>query len=54
MHLLISHSPMGFAREVADQIYFTDRGVVVEHGPPAEFFTQCRDERTRQFLSQIL
>jgi polar amino acid transport system ATP-binding protein len=45
---------MGFAREVADQIYFTDRGVVVEHGPPTEFFTQCRDERTRRFLSQIL
>jgi len=28
--------------------------VVVEHGPPAEFFANCRDERTRQFLSQIL
>jgi polar amino acid transport system ATP-binding protein len=51
--LIVTHE-MGFAREVADQIYFTDRGVVVEHGPPAEFFTQCRDERTRQFLSQIL
>ena len=23
-------------------------------GPPAEFFINCRDERTRQFLSQIL
>jgi polar amino acid transport system ATP-binding protein len=45
---------MGFAREVADRIYFTDRGVVVEHGPPAEFFARCRDPRTRQFLSQIL
>jgi polar amino acid transport system ATP-binding protein len=51
--VIVTHE-MGFAREVADQIYFTDRGVVVEHGPPAEFFTQCRDERTRQFLSQIL
>ena len=29
-------------------------GVVVEHGPPAEFFANCRDERTRRFLSQIL
>ena len=51
--VIVTHE-MGFAREVADQIYFTDRGVVVEHGPPAEFFTNCRDERTRQFLSQIL
>jgi polar amino acid transport system ATP-binding protein len=51
--VIVTHE-MGFAREVADQIYFTDRGVVVEHGPPAEFFTNCRDERTRRFLSQIL
>jgi len=45
---------MGFAREIADEIYFTDRGIVVEHGPPAEFFAHSRDPRTRQFLSQIL
>jgi polar amino acid transport system ATP-binding protein len=51
--LIVTHE-MGFAREVADEIYFTDRGVVVEHGPPADFFTNCRDERTRRFLSQIL
>jgi len=51
--VIVTHE-MGFAREVADQIYFTDRGVLIEHGPPADFFTQCRDERTRQFLSQIL
>jgi polar amino acid transport system ATP-binding protein len=51
--VIVTHE-MGFAREVADEIYLTDRGVVVEHGPPAEFFTNCRDERTRQFLRQIL
>jgi polar amino acid transport system ATP-binding protein len=51
--MIVTHE-MGFAREVANQIYFTDRGVVVEHGPPAEFFTNSRDPRTRQFLSQIL
>ena len=34
--VIVTHE-MGFAREVADRIYFTDRGVVVEHGPPAEF-----------------
>ncbi len=49
--VIVTHE-MGFAREVADEIYFTDRGVVVEHGPPADFFTNCRDERTRRFLSQ--
>jgi polar amino acid transport system ATP-binding protein len=51
--VIVTHE-MGFAREVADEIYFTDRGVVVEHGPPADFFSNCRDERTRRFLSQIL
>ncbi|WP_439494875.1 amino acid ABC transporter ATP-binding protein [Bosea sp. (in: a-proteobacteria)] len=51
--ILVTHE-MGFAREVADQIYFTDKGVIVEHGPPAEFFTNARDPRTRQFLSQVL
>src|SRR5246500_1553234 len=51
--MIVTHE-MGFAREIADEIYFTDRGIVVEHGPPAEFFTNCRDPRTRQFLSQVL
>jgi polar amino acid transport system ATP-binding protein len=51
--VIVTHE-MGFAREVADHIYFTDRGVVVEHGPPAQFFSDARDPRTREFLSQIL
>lgn len=51
--MLVTHE-MGFARELADHIYFTDRGVIVEHGPPAEFFANPRDPRTREFLSQIL
>ncbi|HLS69519.1 MAG TPA: amino acid ABC transporter ATP-binding protein, partial [Kiloniellales bacterium] len=36
--LLVTHE-MGFAREVADHVYFTDRGVIVEHGKPAELFS---------------
>ncbi len=51
--ILVTHE-MGFAREVADHIYFTDRGVIVEHGPPATFFTEAKDPRTQEFLSQIL
>jgi polar amino acid transport system ATP-binding protein len=51
--ILVTHE-MGFAREVGDHIYFTDGGVIVEHGPPAQFFTKANDPRTRQFLSQIL
>jgi len=51
--ILVTHE-MGFAREVADHMYFTDRGVIVEQGPPAEFFSNPKHERTRAFLSQIL
>ena len=51
--ILVTHE-MGFARELADHIYFTDRGVIVEHGPPATFFTDAKDPRTKEFLSQIL
>jgi polar amino acid transport system ATP-binding protein len=51
--MIVTHE-MGFAREVADQVYFTDGGVLVEHGPPKEFFASPRDQRTRQFLDQIL
>jgi len=51
--ILVTHE-MGFAREVANHIYFTDRGVIVEHGPPDTFFDQAKDPRTQEFLSQIL
>jgi len=51
--VLVTHE-MGFAREIADHIYFTDLGVIVEHGPPKTFFAEAKDPRTREFLSQIL
>jgi polar amino acid transport system ATP-binding protein len=51
--ILVTHE-MGFAREVADHVYFTDRGVIVEHGPPTTFFEDAKDPRTKEFLSQIL
>jgi polar amino acid transport system ATP-binding protein len=51
--ILVTHE-MGFAKELADHIYFTDNGVIVEHGPPDEFFNEAKDPRTKEFLSQIL
>ena len=51
--ILVTHE-MRFARDVADHIYFTDRGVIVEHAPPEEFFANPRDPRTREFLGQVL
>lgn len=51
--VIVTHE-MGFAREIADHVYFTDRGVILEHGAPEELFSNAQDLRTREFLSQIL
>ncbi|TIS75329.1 MAG: amino acid ABC transporter ATP-binding protein, partial [Mesorhizobium sp.] len=51
--ICVTHE-MGFARRVADRVIFMDRGEIVEEAPPEQFFTSCRNERTRQFLSQVL
>ncbi|MFY7854057.1 MAG: amino acid ABC transporter ATP-binding protein [Brevundimonas sp.] len=51
--ILVTHE-MGFAREVADHVYFTDGGVIVEHGPPGDLFGNSREERTRAFLDKVL
>ena len=51
--VIVTHE-MRFAREIADCVYFTDGGVIVESGPPAELFDRPQKERMRAFLSQIL
>jgi general L-amino acid transport system ATP-binding protein len=51
--VVITHE-IGFAKEVADRILFFDAGVLVEEGPPEEFFSRPREERTKRFLDQIL
>lgn len=51
--IVVSHE-MGFAREVADRVLLMDGGLILEDGPPAEFFGNPRHERTRAFLSRVL
>ena len=51
--LCVTHE-MGFARAVADRMVFLDEGLIVEEGSPERIFTAPQQERTRQFLSQIL
>ena len=51
--LCVTHE-MGFARQVADRVIFTDQGQVVEINTPNEFFKNPQHERTKEFLSQIL
>jgi len=54
MTMIIVTHEMNFARRVADRVVFMDHGAILEVAPPAEFFTQARDERARTFLSRIL
>lgn len=51
--ILVTHE-MAFAREIADKVFFTDQGVIVEQGPPAQIFGQPKMDRTRAFLEQVL
>ena len=51
--VVVSHE-MGFAREVADRMFFFDGGVIVEEGTPDQIFHQPQQERTKLFLSQVL
>ncbi len=54
MTMLVVTHEMGFAREVADRMLFFDLGQIIERGTPTEIFTSPKEERTRQFLAQIL
>jgi ABC-type polar amino acid transport system ATPase subunit len=54
MTMIVVTHEMGFARNAANDIIFMDRGRIVEQGAPNDFFRNPREERTRQFLSQIL
>ena len=51
--VVVTHE-IQFARHVSDQVLFTDRGVILEKGPPAEVIGNPKEERTRQFLDRIL
>jgi len=51
--LVVSHE-MGFAREVADRMYFFDEGKIVEQGTPEQIFSHPQENRTQLFLEQIL
>ncbi|MGA1834490.1 amino acid ABC transporter ATP-binding protein [Rhizobium wenxiniae] len=45
---------MGFARSVAGQVIFMDRGTIVERNTPEEFFSSPQHERTKTFLQQVI
>ena len=54
MTMLVVTHEMGFARAVANRMYFFDAGTIVETGTPAQIFQNPQEDRTKLFLSQIL
>lgn len=51
--VIVTHE-MGFAKQVSDRVLFIDGGVVAEEGTPEEVFDAPKNERTKEFLSQVL
>jgi ABC-type polar amino acid transport system ATPase subunit len=54
MTMIVVTHEMGFARDVADEVVFMDRGAIVERASPDQIFSEPRMERTRVFLDRLL
>jgi polar amino acid transport system ATP-binding protein len=54
MTMLIATHEMGFARDIARRVCFLEEGRIIEDAPPAELFTNPKDDRTRRFLRRIV
>lgn len=54
MTMVVVTHEMGFAREVGTEIVFIDDGVILEQGPPGEFFSNPKNQRLKNFLSKVL
>jgi polar amino acid transport system ATP-binding protein len=53
MTMVVVTHEMGFARSVADEIIFLEKGRILESGPPGKLFYQPEYERTRKFLFKL-
>ena len=53
MTMILNTHEMGFARQVADTVYFLDGGGIVEQGSPDAVLGNPSHARTRQFLSRL-
>ncbi len=50
---VVTHE-MGFAREVADRVFFIDEGIIMEEGSPEELFSNPKSHRLKDFLSKVI
>jgi len=54
MTMIVVTHELGFAREVAHDVVFMDRGEIIEQGPPAQVLLSPQQARTREFISAVL
>ena len=54
MTMIVVTHEMAFAREAATNVIFMENGVIVEQGEPQAFFSAPKEERTREFLRNML
>lgn len=54
MTMVVVTHEMGFAREVANRVFFMDGGGILEEGTPEQIFDNPQEERTKAFLSKVL
>ena len=54
MTMIVVTHEMAFAREAATNVIFMENGVIVEQGEPQSFFSAPKEERTREFLRNML
>ncbi len=51
--IIMATHELSFARDVADWVVFLDQGVVAEEGEAAEFFSNPKQARTKEFLTRL-
>jgi polar amino acid transport system ATP-binding protein len=54
MTMIVVTHEMGFAREVANTVYFLDGGVIEEWGTPVDVLGAPKSDRLKGFLSKVL
>ncbi|MCS5422376.1 MULTISPECIES: amino acid ABC transporter ATP-binding protein [Psychrilyobacter] len=54
MTMMVVTHEMGFAKSVANRVFFMDYGVILEDAAPKELFEAPAHERTKEFLDKVL
>ena len=54
MTMILATHEMGFAREVANRVFFLSSGTICEQGTPEQIFSEPQQPETQAFLRRVL